>query len=551
MTNIEGAKPSDESTTTDRKSSRRRLKNSNDLAKQIIERDLFSETPKVEQSSSRFSEWLKSKKIGEDSLETKLDEEDKDPDLEDKESNNTDDLSDQERAVIAAYAQEQNERTIDDEPETVRRVIEALYNKVIKEGQQPEAAEEDVVDDFSLSDTSEAVYAEPGRAEAEADPTPRLDEVIWFDRTREAELTDEDISTRPAPIYESPASELPVPVPTPTRRTGAPETRKPQPASPDALFSGIAGYLIGRRRERAKDKAKIDNIEETLEKKVEDFGQRLNRSEANLKRLASQENTAPIIPTNTERPVKTKAEQPKKPKTFESYLDKALPKPEASLTEKPAKASERLAKAIVPAETIVASQVHERLDVIKEDAKKDKAKPEIRTETRVEKVEISPDKIDKLNRKELLEVSKKIIIEGESLKQIYDRHLIGEKGLRRLVREYLRGKDIRKAVKREMVERQIDFERDPILRDRPHDNSSSSNSSSSTPDQVLDGLITQAAAKLSNAKPQSTFTQPQQQSSQSKSNGSGKVSPLSDMIIYGIITVLILAILIVYVSHHS
>ena len=47
-----------------------------------------------------------------------------------------------------------------------------------------------------------------------------------------------------------------------------------------------------------------------------------------------------------------------------------------------------------------------------------------------------------------------------------NRHLIGEKGLRRVVAEYLRGGDFMKALKRELLEKEKDFERDPKLRDQ-------------------------------------------------------------------------------------
>ena len=51
------------------------------------------------------------------------------------------------------------------------------------------------------------------------------------------------------------------------------------------------------------------------------------------------------------------------------------------------------------------------------------------------------------------------------MRQIYETHLVGERGLRRLVAEHLRGGDLNKALRREIVEREIDFERDPALRD--------------------------------------------------------------------------------------
>ncbi len=74
-------------------------------------------------------------------------------------------------------------------------------------------------------------------------------------------------------------------------------------------------------------------------------------------------------------------------------------------------------------------------------------------------------RVGTLNRAELFHMSDSILVDGNSLRQIYESHLIGERGLRRLVAEYLRSGDLRKALRQEVVEREIDFERDPVLRD--------------------------------------------------------------------------------------
>jgi hypothetical protein len=73
--------------------------------------------------------------------------------------------------------------------------------------------------------------------------------------------------------------------------------------------------------------------------------------------------------------------------------------------------------------------------------------------------------VETVARAELLGLSEKVVIDGSSLRQIYETHLVGEHGLRRLMAEYIRGGDLKKALRREIVERQIDFERDPAVRD--------------------------------------------------------------------------------------
>jgi len=75
-----------------------------------------------------------------------------------------------------------------------------------------------------------------------------------------------------------------------------------------------------------------------------------------------------------------------------------------------------------------------------------------------------PEQIANLNRFDLVEISSKIKIEGASLKNIYENGLISEKGLRRLVRNYLRDKDIRRQLRKEILENAVDFELDPVIR---------------------------------------------------------------------------------------
>lgn len=84
------------------------------------------------------------------------------------------------------------------------------------------------------------------------------------------------------------------------------------------------------------------------------------------------------------------------------------------------------------------------------------------------RVRLGSDKrIETLSRAELLALSEQIAFETSTLRNIYETHLIGEQALRRLVAEYLSGGDIKKALQREILEHEIDFERDPALRDMP------------------------------------------------------------------------------------
>ena len=82
------------------------------------------------------------------------------------------------------------------------------------------------------------------------------------------------------------------------------------------------------------------------------------------------------------------------------------------------------------------------------------------------KAEVAGIKAHTMDRADLIKVAEKIPAGETNLKQIFDSHQVGEKGLRRVVAEYLRGGNFKKVLKRELVEHEKDFERDPRLRDQ-------------------------------------------------------------------------------------
>ena len=77
-------------------------------------------------------------------------------------------------------------------------------------------------------------------------------------------------------------------------------------------------------------------------------------------------------------------------------------------------------------------------------------------------------------------------VENTTLRQVYETRLVGEQGLRRLVSEHVRGGDVQKVLREELLEHEIDYERDPILRDRPRDAISGGASASEGLQQLLE-----------------------------------------------------------------
>lgn len=70
-----------------------------------------------------------------------------------------------------------------------------------------------------------------------------------------------------------------------------------------------------------------------------------------------------------------------------------------------------------------------------------------------------------LSDTETLLWAEKIIIDGASIRSVYEARRISESGLKHVVREYLRGGNVRKVLAQALLEKELSYERDPVLRD--------------------------------------------------------------------------------------
>jgi hypothetical protein len=152
------------------------------------------------------------------------------------------------------------------------------------------------------------------------------------------------------------------------------------------------------------------------------------------------------------------------------------------LVNSEAKPDERRRKAM--SETIGASMAAEKKMKIENDATPSTGK-----------------RIDTISRAELMDLAEKVIIDGSSLRQIYETHLIGERGLRRLVAEHMHGGDLRKALRNEVLEREMDFERDPAMRDL----AVSSAAPTSRSNAALEKLLQKAAVSVADSGEEAAF----------------------------------------------
>lgn len=220
--------------------------------------------------------------------------------------------------------------------------------------------------------------------------------------------------------------------------------RSNRAAAGQLLLVGLVGYLIGRRRGRIKIEKRLMPTQRKLERQVATLEQNMTLKEQQL--VAAKARAVEAGTTSHETPVQNRSKAPAErgqPGRQETRLG----------LEKPQRV-EHLGQMVMAAEAPRA-----RSNV---EAQRTAEKPRSIREA------FKPEAVKTMRRAELLELSEKIVVEGASLRQIHESRLIGETQLRHLVSEYLQGKDIRRDLRREMIEHEIDYERDPLLRDRAH-----------------------------------------------------------------------------------
>jgi hypothetical protein len=162
---------------------------------------------------------------------------------------------------------------------------------------------------------------------------------------------------------------------------------------------------------------------------------------------------------------------------------------------------------------------------------------------------ITDRRVDTISRAELLSLSQTIIIDGSSLRQIYETHLIGERGLRRLVAEHLRGGGLKEALRREVIEREIDFERDPIMRDMaPY--KLTDKVSSSGGKAALNELLQRATTSINDSSEESAFFKARAAYEANHLQQHKKHRRVMDITLAGSIVVLVALLIVLYLSRN-
>jgi hypothetical protein len=202
------------------------------------------------------------------------------------------------------------------------------------------------------------------------------------------------------------------------RRTKAvPEKQKKERSESKPVTESITDYIIGRRYGRLNPEASHIDVEKTLKDEVIDIKRQLASHETHVRQIA-------------------------KNKGFEK-------RPEDVVRREQTKQETISINALKP----------ERVD----EGSRLLGKEENRAASKREIAGISAHTME---RDELLHLAGEIKVGDSNLRETFDKHLIGEKGLRRVVAEFLRGGEYRLTLRRELLEKEKDFERDPKLRDQ-------------------------------------------------------------------------------------
>ena len=197
------------------------------------------------------------------------------------------------------------------------------------------------------------------------------------------------------------------------------EYQEPNRTGTSLLVGGALGYLLGRRHGRIKTEKQMKIVEKKLKHEVEIVEQRIVQKEQQIRSLAR-----------------------------ETYIRKRT-----VLT--PEKAAP------------LPIRRNERIGLVTMKAAETRFAPE--TTVAPEKVKIGnqPEKQPEfMSRVELLEVGAAISVGATNLARVYETNLITEQGLRHLIYEHEHGGNVQASLQRELIEKEMSYERDPRLRNR-------------------------------------------------------------------------------------
>lgn len=156
--------------------------------------------------------------------------------------------------------------------------------------------------------------------------------------------------------------------------------------------------------------------------------------------------------------------------------------------------------------------------------------------------------VETLSRSQLLQLSEEIMIDGSSLRQIYETHLIGERGLRHLVAEYVHDGDLKQALRQEIIERERDFERDPAMRHLAEDVDLSDVSMNSK--TTLEELLSKADLATEQSSEETAFFKARARFEAKELVQHRQRRRAIDVVLAAIISLLVLLIILLIIQRH-
>lgn len=450
-----------------------------------------------------------------------------------------DKLSEEEKQLIIAVLREEarEQRTFEEiEDPTVEQIYEALDefdDKLINERQDIDLATREILNDQNLIFDESILVNEQNEIASKEDeslpPNPTEESEIWLNEPKNE--TDQSnvihVNHDQNEAVKSTSISGNEPNVAQTNNYYQEKRYKRDDNTKNNLSEGIMGYLISRRKQRVKTEKKIAQVQHKLESQIISLDKQLKEKERIIIKAVIENNSY----RNSERPT-VPVYFNKEPSIKEVIKDRKTA-PEAQRLHVVPKAEKRIGH------LLITNEAHSEVET----SIRTTDKPEIQVE------KLDDKKVMTMNRVELLKTSEKVLVEGSTLRQIYETHLIGEKGLRRLLSVYLKGGNLAKALRKEIVEREIDFERDPQLRDMPS-TSSSDSSSNSTADATLNQMISKATASFSSVSEEVAFFKAKAEYEKQEILRQQKQRRTSDAVLVSTITILIVAILFLYLNRH-